>query len=153
MLLQPNPILGLNFQRTFKISQDITYDNDLYLHIRNKIVTFSKQAKDTKNHISTQKSTQLKPKSFKQFEVKALKGLKGEAVYEIDYNARGIPKKVIFHIRHVHCQEKKHWHNTHQPIQGHSMDTSRTTPRNCSPGWRQKTIWGRSTRDHPPNES
>ena len=37
-------ILGLNFQRSFKILQDITEDNDLYFHIRNKIVTFSKQA-------------------------------------------------------------------------------------------------------------
>ena len=44
-------ILGINFQRTFKISQDITDDNDLYLHIRRKIVTFSQQAKNTTNHI------------------------------------------------------------------------------------------------------
>ena len=45
--------LGLNFQKTFKISQDITDDDDLYLHIRRKIVTFSQQAKNTTNHIST----------------------------------------------------------------------------------------------------
>ena len=44
-------IQGLNIQRTFKISQDITDDNDLYLHIRRKIVTFSQQAKNTTNHI------------------------------------------------------------------------------------------------------
>ena len=43
--LKQDLILGLNFQRTFKISQDITDDNDLYLHIRRKIVTFSQQAK------------------------------------------------------------------------------------------------------------
>ena len=39
--LKRDLILGLNFQRTFKISQDIMDDNDLYLHIRRKIVTFS----------------------------------------------------------------------------------------------------------------
>ena len=48
-----------------------------------------------KNHISTQECTQLKPKSLKQFEVKAPKGHKGRVVYEIEYNARGISKKVI----------------------------------------------------------
>ena len=35
----------------FKILQDITDGNDLYLHIRRKIVTFSQQAKNTTNHI------------------------------------------------------------------------------------------------------
>ena len=49
-------ILGLNFQRTFKISQDITDDNNLYLHIRRKIVTFSQQAKNTTNHIKKKNS-------------------------------------------------------------------------------------------------
>ena len=49
--LKGDLILGLNLQRIFKISQDITDDNDLYLHIRRKIVTFSKQAKNTTNHI------------------------------------------------------------------------------------------------------
>ena len=34
---------------------------------------------------------QIKPQSFKEFEVKAPKGLKNGAVYEIDYNAKGIP--------------------------------------------------------------
>ena len=38
--------------------------------------------------------TQIKSQSFKQFEVKAPKGLKNGAVYEIDYNAKGIPKDV-----------------------------------------------------------
>ena len=89
--LKQDLILGLNFQRTFKISQDITDDNDLYLHIRRKIVTFSQQAKNTTNHISTHECTQIKPQSFKQFQVKALKGLKNRAVYEIDYNTKGIP--------------------------------------------------------------
>ena len=79
----------------FKISQDVTNDNDLYLHIRRKIVTFSQQAKNTTNHISTHKCTQIKPQSFKQFEVKALKGLKNGAVFKIDYNAKGIPEDII----------------------------------------------------------
>ena len=70
-------------------------DNDLYLHIRRKIVTFSQQAKNTTNHISTHECTQIKPQSFKQFQVKAPKGLKNGAVYEIDYNAKGIPENVI----------------------------------------------------------
>ena len=38
---------------------------------------------------------QIKPQSFKQFQVKALKGLKNRAVYEIDYNAKGIPENII----------------------------------------------------------
>ena len=49
--LKRDLILDLNFQRMLKISQDITDDNDLYLHIRRKIVTFSQQAKNTTNHI------------------------------------------------------------------------------------------------------
>ena len=93
-------ILYLNFQRTFKILQDKTDDNDLYLHIRKKIVTFSQQAKNTTNHISICDCMQLKPKSFKQFKVKAIKGLKGGAVYEIDYNAKGIPDNVIPVLEH-----------------------------------------------------
>ena len=75
--------------------QDIMDDNDLYLHIRRKIATFSKQAKNTTNHISTHKCMQIKLQSFKQFQVKAPKGLKNGAVYEIDYNAKGIPENVI----------------------------------------------------------
>ena len=88
-------ILGLNFKRTFKISQDIMDDNNLYLHIRRRIVTFSQQAKNTRNHISTQECMQIKPQSFKQFQVKAPKELKNGAVYEIDYNAKGILDNVI----------------------------------------------------------
>ena len=38
---------------------------------------------------------QIKPQSFKQFQVKAPKGLKNGTVYEIDYNAKGIPENVI----------------------------------------------------------
>ena len=68
-------------------------DNDLYLHIRRKIVTFSQQAKNTTNHISTHECMQIKPQSFRQ--VKAPKGLKNGDVYEIDYNAKGIPENVI----------------------------------------------------------
>ena len=93
--LKRDLILGLNFQRTFKISQDITDDNNPYLHIRRKIVTFSQQVKNTTNHISTYECTQIKPQSFKQFQVKAPKGLKNGAVYEIDYNAKGILENVI----------------------------------------------------------
>ena len=70
-------------------------DNDLYLHIRRKIFTFSQQANNVTNHISSHECTQLKPKSFKQFEVKAPKGLKNGAVYKIDYNAKGILDDVI----------------------------------------------------------
>ena len=93
--LKQDLILGLNFQRTFKISQDITDDNDLYLHIRRKIVTFSQQVKNTTNHISTHECTQIKPQSFKQFQVKASRGLKNGAVYEIDYNTKGILENII----------------------------------------------------------
>ena len=38
---------------------------------------------------------QIKPQSFKQFQVKAPNGLKNGAVYEIDYNAKRIPENVI----------------------------------------------------------
>ena len=93
--LKQDLILGFNFQRMFKIWQDITDDNGLYLHIRRKIVTFSQQAKNTTNHISTHKCTQIKLQNFKQFQVKAPKGLKNGAVYEIDYNAKVIPENVI----------------------------------------------------------
>ena len=45
--------------------------------------------------MSTHESMQIKPQSFKQFQVKAPKGLKSRAVYKIDYNAKGIPENVI----------------------------------------------------------
>ena len=93
--LKQDLILGLNFQRMFKILQDITDNNDLYLHIRRKIIIFSQQAKNITNHISTHKCMQIKPQSFKQFQVKAPKGLKNGAVYKIDYNTKGIPENVI----------------------------------------------------------
>ena len=38
---------------------------------------------------------QIKQQSFKQFQVKALKRLKNGAVYEIDYNTKGIPENII----------------------------------------------------------
>ena len=38
---------------------------------------------------------QIKPQSFKQFQVTAPKVLKNGAVYEIDYNTKGIPENVI----------------------------------------------------------
>ena len=48
--LKRDLILGLNFQRMFKISQDITADdNDLYLHIRNNIVTVTVGSDRPKN--------------------------------------------------------------------------------------------------------
>ena len=52
--LKRDLILGLNFQKTFKILQDVMDDNDLYLHIRNNIVTFSIQSKNVNNYIKTQ---------------------------------------------------------------------------------------------------
>ena len=38
---------------------------------------------------------QIKPQSFKEFEKKAPKGLKNRAVYEIDYDAKGILDDII----------------------------------------------------------
>ena len=93
--LKQDLILGLNFHKTFEILQDITDENDLYLHIRNKIITFSTQAVNAKNYINTCKCMQIKPRSWKKFEVDAVKGLKGGEVYEIDYNTKGISKDVI----------------------------------------------------------
>ena len=93
--LKQDPILGLNFHKMFKILQDITDENDLYLHIRNKIITFSTQAVNIKNYINTHECMQLKPRSWKQFKVDVPKGLKGKEVYEIDYNTKGIPKDII----------------------------------------------------------
>ena len=65
--LKQDLILGLNFQRMFKISQDVTDNNDLYLHIRRKKDCYI-QSTGTTNHISTHECTQIKPQSFKQFE-------------------------------------------------------------------------------------
>ena len=93
--LKRDLILGLNFQKMFKISQDITDDNDLYLHIRNNIVTFSIQPKNVNNYIKTQECMEIHGRQWKQFHVKAPKGLKGSQVYEIDFNAKGLPKNVI----------------------------------------------------------
>ena len=115
--LKRDLILGLNFQRTFKISQDIKDDNDLYLDIRRKIVTFSQQAKNTTNHISTHECTQIKPQSFKQFQVKAPKGLKNGAVYEIDDNVKGIPDDVIPVLDTFSGKMPKvHWNNSHKSV-------------------------------------
>ena len=93
--LKRDLIIGLNFQRTFKISQDITDDDDLYLHIRNNIITFSIQAKNVKNNIKMKECLEIHGKSWKQFNVKAPKGLKGGQIYEIDFNAKGLLKDVI----------------------------------------------------------
>ena len=118
--LKQDLILGFNFQRTFKISQDITDDNDLYLHIRRKIVTFNQQAKNTTNHISTHKCMQIKPQSFKQFQVKALKGLKNRAVYAwshkscatVDYTLIGVephsPTRGVWPIAAVANDSQSH---------------------------------------------
>ena len=68
---------------------------DLKIQESTPTVTFSQQAKNTSNHISTHKCTQIKLQSFKQFQVKAPKGLKNGAVYEINYNTKGITENVI----------------------------------------------------------
>ena len=79
----------------FKISQDITDSNDLYLHIRNKIITFSTQSTNKKNYICTQECIQITPKDWKQFRVKAPRNLKSRELYEIDFNGNGFPEGVI----------------------------------------------------------
>ena len=79
----------------FKISQDITDSDDLYLHIRNKIITFSVQSVTKKNYICTQECMQIKPKDWKQFRVKAPRNLKSGELYEIDFNGNGFPQGVI----------------------------------------------------------
>ena len=93
--LKRDLILGLSFQKTFKISQDITNSDDLYLHIRNKIITFSVQSTNKKNYICTQECIQIKPKDWKQFRVKAPRNLKSGELYEIDFNGNGFPEGVI----------------------------------------------------------
>ena len=75
----------------FKISQDITDTEDLYLHIRNKIVTFSIQSMNKRNYICTQECMQIQPKDWKQFRVKAPKGLKTGEIYEVDFNGNRFP--------------------------------------------------------------
>ena len=116
--LKRDLILGLNFQRTFKISQDITNDNDLYLHIRRKIVTFSQQAKNTTNHISTHECTQITPQSFKQFQVKAPKGLKKQSCLRNRLQCQGNTRKRNPGTRYIYCGKtpKIHWNNSHKPV-------------------------------------
>ena len=84
--LKRDLILGLNLQKTFKISQDVTDTEDLYLHIRNKIVTFSIQSTNTNNYVCTQECVQIQPKDWKMFWVRAPRGLKCGEVYEINFN-------------------------------------------------------------------
>ena len=79
----------------FKILQDVIDTEDLYLHIRNKIVTFSIQSTNTNNYICTWECLQIKPKDWKQFEVKAPKGLKCGGIYKIDFIANGLLKGVM----------------------------------------------------------
>ena len=93
--LKRDLILGLNFQKTFKISQDITDSNDLYLHIRNKIITFSTQSTNKNNYICTQECVQIKPKNWKQLRVKAPRNLKFGELYEINFNGNRFPEGVI----------------------------------------------------------
>ena len=93
--LKRDLILDLNFQRTFKILQNITDDNDLYLHTRNNKITFHTEAKNVKNYIRTWECMQIKARSWNQFEIKAPEGLKGSQVYEIDFNAKGLLKAII----------------------------------------------------------
>ena len=93
--LKRDLILGLNFQKMFKISKDVTDTEDLYLYIRNKIVTFSIQSTNTSNYICTQECLKIEPKNWKQFRVKAPKGLKNWEIYEVDFNTNGLPKGVV----------------------------------------------------------
>ena len=93
--LKRDLILGLNFQKTFKISQDITDSDNFYLHIRNKIITFSVQSANKKNYICTQECAQIKPKDCKQFRVKGSRNFKSGELYETDFNGNGFPQGVI----------------------------------------------------------
>ena len=70
-------------------------DKDLYLHIRNNIVTFSIQSKNVNNYIKTNECLEICGKSWKQFHVKAPKGLKGRQLYEIDFNAQRLPHDML----------------------------------------------------------
>ena len=106
--LKQNLILGLNFQRTYKILQDVTDDDNLYLHIKNNTITFNIQAKNAKNYIQIWECMHINRKSWKQFDIKAPKGLNGGQVYEIDCNARGLPKDVI-PIRYTWSTSQKIW--------------------------------------------
>ena len=138
--LKQDLILGLNFQRMFKILQDITDDNDIYLHIRRKIVTFSEQANTITNHNSTHECMQIKPQSFKQFQVKAPKGLKNRAIYEIDYNTKGIPENVI-PVLDTFITEKcqKFIGINHKSVRRSKVDSSRPTH------WHSTSYRGRNT--------
>ena len=41
------------------------------------------------------KSMEIHAKQWKQFHIKAPKGLKGGQLYKIDFNAKGLPKDII----------------------------------------------------------
>ena len=79
----------------FKISQDITDTEDLYLHIRNKIITFSIQSTNSKNYIYMQECLQIKPKNWKQFRVRTPKGLKTKEIYKVDFNTNSFARGII----------------------------------------------------------
>ena len=116
--LKQDLILGLSFQRTFKILQDITDDNDLYLHIRRKIVTFSQQAKNTTNHISTHECTQIKPQSLKQFQGKSPKGTQKWSCLRNRLQCQGNTRERNPSTRYIYCRKtpKVHGNNSHKSV-------------------------------------
>ena len=65
------------------------------MHIRNKIVTFSIQSTNTNNYVCTQECIQIKPKDWKLFRIRAPRGLKCGEIYEVNFNANGLPKGII----------------------------------------------------------
>ena len=80
--LKRDLILGLNFHRTFKISQDVTDDNELYLHIRCNVITFSIQTlqSNKKNYVKARECMKLEPRSWEQLTVDVPKHLDEGAV-------------------------------------------------------------------------
>ena len=149
--LKEDLILGLNFQRTFKILQDITDDNNLYLHIRRKIVTFSQQAKNTTNHISTHGCMQIKPQRFKQFQVKAPKGLKKQSCLQNRLQHQGNTRERNPCTRYIYCGKmpKVHWNNSHKSVRWSKKDSTRPAHQHSTSHRRQNTIQRRSAGNHP----
>ena len=77
----------------FKISQDITDSNDLYLHIRNKIITLVHNPKQKELHLHTRMHTiKLKMEAVQS---QSSRNLKSGELYKIDFNGNGFPEGVI----------------------------------------------------------
>ena len=85
---------------------------------------------------------QIKPQSFKQFQVKAPKGLKNGAIYEIDYNTKGIPSDIIpvLDTFIVGKTPKVHWNNSHKSVRQCKVDSSRPAHRHSTYHQGQNTI-------------